>query len=524
MLALVLYGMPPDMLSVNNDTMILSEIKKGNQAAVKDFFKENNVNAVYGNEQLTPLAYAIQEDMFRMVKLLVKMGANVNQLCQEKSPLIFATRSDNMKVAKYLIKQGANVNDTTLRGNTTLIYTAFWGSVEMAEYFVELGADYNRANAAKKTALDYAREFKNRPVARYLRSKGARSMATYYPDYLDGPHIVWTGKNQAVQFYMKRDSAEDRTDHLTTPLTVNSSPFYFYGMDEDTCRYFIIKEKKRPEFQFVNVDSILAIGDIHGGYDSLVKFLSFNNVINNDLSWNWGKGHLIFLGDIFDRGEKVTESLWLIYKLEEQARKMGGNVHLILGNHELMVVMEMTEEIAEKYDYMTDYLEINYTDFYSQDTEFGRWLRTKNIGTKIDDKLFLHGGISPEFIEKDIDLVRMNEYMEDYFTNRIDSTNIEQIKFLLGELGPFWYRGYISKGENYPLIRESELDKILDYFNVSKIIVGHTNVREIKGLYNNKVYATDIPFYLPSVNFQALLIKGDSYYRLFSNGLREQLE
>ncbi|UCG27481.1 MAG: ankyrin repeat domain-containing protein [Bacteroidales bacterium] len=519
-----LYGMPNDLLSSGSDTMIFSEIKSGNQTAVKIFFRENNINGIYGTEKLTPLTFAIQENKYKMVKLLVKIGANVSHLCQDKSPLIYATKTNSIKIAKYLIKNGANVNDTTPRGNTALIYTAFWGQSDMTKYLVDLGADMNHLNAAEKTALDYAREFENKSVASYLRSLGARSEATYYPDYLDGPHIVWIGQDEAVQFYMKRDSAEDSTEPVTSTLTINDSPFYFYGLDDDTCEYFIRKEKTRPQFQVENVDRIIAIGDIHGGYDTLIQFLRNNQVIDQDLRWKWGDGHVVFLGDIFDRGEKVTESLWLIYKLEEQAKNAGGRIHLLLGNHELMAIAEMTEELAEKYNYMTDYLEINYTDFYSNDTEFGRWLRTKNIGIKIDDKLFVHGGISPEFTDMNITLADMNRYMEDFVENRIDSFNVEQIRFLLGELGPFWYRGYISKGETYRKIREPELDLILDHFDVSKIIVGHTNVKEISGYYSNKVYATDIPFYLPFVNFQALLIEDGKYYRLFGDGRRVLLE
>lgn len=36
-----------------------------------------------------------------------------------------------------------------------------------------------------------------------------------------------------------------------------------------------------------------------------------------------GDGHLVFVGDVFDKGPGVTESLWLIYRLEQQARAAG---------------------------------------------------------------------------------------------------------------------------------------------------------------------------------------------------------
>ena len=85
-----------------------------------------------------------------------------------------------------------------------------------------------------------------------------------------------------------------------------------------------------------NIDNIAALSDIHGQYDLLIELLTNNKIINNDLNWDFGEGHLVIVGDIFDRGGKVNEVLWLIYKLEIQARKMGGRVHFLLGNHDYM--------------------------------------------------------------------------------------------------------------------------------------------------------------------------------------------
>ena len=33
-------------------------------------------------------------------------------------------------------------------------------------------------------------------------------------------------------------------------------------------------------------------------------------IIDKNLNWKFGKGHLVVLGDIFDRGSMVTEVLW----------------------------------------------------------------------------------------------------------------------------------------------------------------------------------------------------------------------
>ncbi len=52
---------------------------------------------------------------------------------------------------------------------------------------------------------------------------------------------------------------------------------------------------------------------------------------------------------MFDRGEQVTECLWLIYSLEEKAKAVGGYVHFVLGNHEIMNLQGDFRYVQEKY-------------------------------------------------------------------------------------------------------------------------------------------------------------------------------
>ena len=89
---------------------------------------------------------------------------------------------------------------------------------------------------------------------------------------------------------------------------------------------------------YKNVSNIAALSDIHGQYDLLVRLLVNNNIIDSSLDWIFGKGHLVIVGDIFDRGDKVNEILWLVYKLEIQANNSGGQIHYLLGNHEYMIL------------------------------------------------------------------------------------------------------------------------------------------------------------------------------------------
>jgi hypothetical protein len=82
--------------------------------------------------------------------------------------------------------------------------------------------------------------------------------------------------------------------------------------------------------RFSTDETIVVLSDIHGQFDLAVEILKNNNIIDGHLNWSYGKGHFVIVGDIFDRGPKVNEMLWLIYKLEQQAKDKGGYVHFLL--------------------------------------------------------------------------------------------------------------------------------------------------------------------------------------------------
>jgi hypothetical protein len=91
---------------------------------------------------------------------------------------------------------------------------------------------------------------------------------------------------------------------------------------------FVLK-KELPETKSVFDDGmkIFAVSDIEGNYYALTKLLIGNGVVDKDLNWAYGKNHLVFNGDMVDRGIHVTQVLWLMYKLDHQAQDAGGHVH-----------------------------------------------------------------------------------------------------------------------------------------------------------------------------------------------------
>tara|TARA_X000001036_G_scaffold104620_2_gene97831 strand:+ start:1465 stop:2514 length:1050 start_codon:yes stop_codon:yes gene_type:complete len=246
---------------------------------------------------------------------------------------------------------------------------------------------------------------------------------------------------------------------------------------------------------FTTKKNIVALSDIHGQYDLAIELLKNNKIIDSKLNWNFGKGHLVIVGDVFDRGDKVNEILWLIYKLEIQAKNKGGHVHFILGNHEYMILQKDLRYINEKYKLSSKLMGLKYEELYNNQTILGRWLRSKSTIIKINDNVFVHGGVSKDFIIKNgVDFDILNLIMRkhiDFPKNEMKVMDFYDLYY--GQKSLIWYRGYFKRyfdryKEN---LTEKDISKILNLINSDHIVVGHCSHNEIVQLYNNKVFGVD---------------------------------
>ncbi len=131
---------------------------------------------------------------------------------------------------------------------------------------------------------------------------------------------------------------------------------------------------------------------------------------------------------------------------------------------------------------------------YSNKTELGNWLRTKNIIEKVGDYIFVHAGLHPKILEFELDINQINEITRENWDKDLYNNPKENLKanFLIGRKSPIWYRGLVTDYKYYKKIKESELEKVLDYFNAKKIVIGHTVVKDISTDFNGKVIRIDL--------------------------------
>jgi len=272
-----------------------------------------------------------------------------------------------------------------------------------------------------------------------------------------------------------------------------------------------------PPSTYPQPEKLFAISDIEGNFEAFSSTLLGNGIINNQFEWTYGNGHLVLVGDFFDRGKNVTEVLWLIYELERQAAEVGGMVHFINGNHEEMNLRGDTRYVDEKYFQVAQAFKQKYVALYGANTELGRWLRSKNVIERIGKTLFTHGGLSPQIASSHLSLKEINKIARDNYGRSI--FQIEKAggmtERVYSMVGPMWYRGYFS-GE----LQAHEIINVLNQYEAESVVVGHTIVPNVSGIFDNRIIAIDVKHCvaLEDGTANSLLIENGDYYAVNSNG------
>ncbi len=237
-----------------------------------------------------------------------------------------------------------------------------------------------------------------------------------------------------------------------------------------------------------NAKKLAVLSDVHGQFDVMVQLLQSNKIIDKDMKWSFADGNVVMIGDMFDRGPRVTEVLWLLYQLEAEAHAAGGAFHVMLGNHEAMVLYDDLRYIHPKYAESAKLLGETYPGLYSDQTVLGRWLRSKPMLLQVNDMLFVHGGLNPEYAALKMTVQETNEAFRKTLGQSRDAVRATPLPaFLYGRRGPIWYRGYFRE----PLIDSAALDSLLAQYGVKHMVVGHTTFRGVFSHFGGRVINTD---------------------------------
>jgi cytochrome oxidase Cu insertion factor (SCO1/SenC/PrrC family) len=344
------------------------------------------------------------------------------------------------------------------------------------------------------------------------RSDKGAAMITFLQKQLitlkDGPYVFYD-KDKVTAFSIDGNKVDKTTFNKASPSVLK--------VQTDEVKSFNVNLMPSLNVQsavYPKAEKLFILCDSEGNFDAFRKLLQKNKIVDENLDWTFGNGHLVFGGDMFDRGRQVTECLWLIYSLEEKAKAAGGYVHFVLGNHEIMNMMGDHGYVEAKYKGNAALMGKTLIQLYNEDSELGRWLRTKNIVEKVGDILFLHGGISRKLNNLPVTVADINQLARpNYAISKKDYRDERTNSIMSSSTGPFWYRTYYDDKKDMPQIIDSTLQK----FNVKHIVTGHTIVADTISIhYGGKVINTDTKH--AEGKSEALLIEGDKFYRVNSEG------
>ncbi len=249
---------------------------------------------------------------------------------------------------------------------------------------------------------------------------------------------------------------------------------------------------------FTGVSRIVAVGDVHGDLAQFTTVLRQAGVIDGKNRWIGGLTHLVQTGDVLDRGPDSRKVMDLLIDLEGQAKRAGGRVHALIGNHEAMNILgdlryvspreyqafrsSNSEALRDRaFAVLADSARKDQPEYQKEwrserplgwvehrlgfegDGRYGAWIRTHNAVVKIDDFLFLHGGIGPEYLGQSITAI--NRRVREALVPGADRGIAEDSE------GPLWYRGLATGDE---ALLAAHVDQVLAAFGVRHIVIGHT--------------------------------------------------
>jgi hypothetical protein len=318
-------------------------------------------------------------------------------------------------------------------------------------------------------------------------------------------------------------------------------------------------------WEWTGIERVVAVGDVSGALGPLTALLEGVGLVDGELLWSGGQTHLVFIGDLIDRGDEDREVMDLARRLQTEAAAAGGRVHVLLGNHEAMNIMRDLRYVSEasfaafaederpedrqhswkRHRYQKTSAGIGQRAFDDRyppgyfgrvralgaEGEYGAWLLEQPTVIKINDFIFVHGGLTDEVASLGLDGINrgvrkgLEEYLRhaavldesvgglpDYqelqqlaadrapASSKVNASPVAAAARGLLELenglhfapgGPLWYRGNSLENER---IERGPVKGALRALGAKAMVVGHTPTRPgvITSRFRDRLYRIDV--------------------------------
>jgi len=224
---------------------------------------------------------------------------------------------------------------------------------------------------------------------------------------------------------------------------------------------------------------IIAIGDIHGDGNAMVRALTLAGVIDADLEWAGGRTIVVQVGDQLDRGDDEKAILDYFEYLSAAAWQAGGGFYPLIGNHE-------TINVDLDFRYVTEGGWADFADVPADPQDpliamyephargrvaafrpggpYARILAGHNTVMVIGDTVFVHGGLLPVHLAQGLDGV--NASIQNWMAGVGPRPAV-----ISGEDSVVWSRHYSRDTDQMDC---DLLTQVLQALQVSRIVVAHS--------------------------------------------------
>jgi len=264
---------------------------------------------------------------------------------------------------------------------------------------------------------------------------------------------------------------------------------------------------------------IVVIGDLNGACDVLVDILRGTKLVNRKLNWCGGRVELVQMGDLFNRGDGALQALQLLLRLQRQARKVGGKVTVILGNHEVMsalghegyctegeylsfatakerrawparveramkrLVRQRPQGILLPIAPRLEAWKVGHAPGRAAlrkelgpQGKIGRALRALPVAYQTQGYLFVHAGLLPEWARLGVE--GLNDRASEAWARAGDRLwSLRKRSLFRDPTGPLWDRSLVRGGAK----ARTSLSRSLRQLEATRMIVGHTPTGSLVG-------------------------------------------
>jgi len=281
-------------------------------------------------------------------------------------------------------------------------------------------------------------------------------------------------------------------------------------------------------YDWQGVSRVIAIGDVHGDKDALMAVLRIAGLVDASDRWSGGTTHVVQIGDVPARGPQTRQALDLLMRLQQEALSAGGRVHALIGNHEAGIMRgdlrnvlpaefeefrtaDSDTRVQAAYDrevaamqrrgewpaaatardaFRAAWFErhppgwVEHGEAFAPMGTYGSWILRNNAIVKINDTLFVHGGISPKYA------TTRPSTINDGIRRELAQLTSSPAPMAEEVASPLRYRGLAEDEDKAP---DSHVERVLAAQRVRRIVIGHTVTRTaILPRYNARVVNVDI--------------------------------